>query len=66
MWTLLCNIPIARRMTLCFVHDDKGELRWSGKNVGAAFRWLHENDINEFHLEGVEPDQQFHVTMKPI
>jgi len=66
VWTLHCNIPIARRMTLCFVTDETGKLRWSGKNVGAAFRWLHEQDVHRFHLEGLDPDERFYVFMKPI
>ena len=65
MWTLLCNIPIARRRTLCFVEDEAGDLRWSGKTVGAALRWLHENDQEEIELQGVEDDQRFFVKFRP-
>ena len=61
MWTLLCNIPIARRRTLCFVLDDAGDLKWSGKSVGAALLWLHENDQDTVELHGVEADERFHV-----
>lgn len=65
-WTLLCNIPIARRRTLCFVEDDKHDLRWSGKSVGAALRWLHEQGHETIALHGVEEDQRFRVTFTPV
>jgi len=66
VWTLLCNIPIARRRTMCFVLDAEGDLRWSGKSVGAGFRWLHEQEHNCFRLEGTEPDERFEVKMSPV
>lgn len=65
-WTIHCNIPIARRRTLCFVEDHDGELRWSGKSVGAAFRFLHEAGIDSVELSGAEPGQQFFVQFRPI
>lgn len=65
-WTLLCNIPIARRRTLCFVLDHNEDLKWSGKSVGAALRWLHEQDRNEIEMHGVEPDERFHVQFRPV
>ncbi len=65
MWTLHCNIPIARRRTLCFVEDDAGELLWSGKTVGAALRWLHEQEIETITLYGTEEDERFAVNFRP-
>ncbi len=66
MWTLHCNIPIARRRTLCFVEDDAAALRWSGKTVGAALRWLHEQDRNAVELHGTEADERFRVDFRPV
>ncbi len=66
MWTLLAQIPIARRKTLTHVLDDAGDLRWSGKTVGAALRWLHENEIHAVELLGTEDDWQFFVQFRPL
>jgi len=66
MWTLLCNIPIARRRTMCFVEDDKQDLRWSGKTVGAALRWAHEQEIETINLYGTEEDERFRVDFRPL
>ena len=65
-WTLHCNIPIARRRTLCFVEDDDEILRWSGKTVGAALRWLHENDHSEIELHGAQTNERFYVNFRPV
>ena len=66
MWTLLAQVPIARRRTLCFVEDDKQDLRWSGKTVGAALRWLHEQDVHTVDLHGTEEDERFRVDFCPV
>ena len=66
MWTLLAQIPIARRKTLTHVLDDAGDLRWSGKTVGEALRWLHEQEIDAVELHGVEDDERFFVQFRPI
>ncbi len=66
VWKLLCNIPIARRRTLCFVEDDAGDLIWSGKSVGAALRWLYEQGTSEIQMHGIEEDQRFHVDFRPL
>jgi len=66
VWTLLCNIPIARRRTMCFVIDDDEDLKWSGKNVGAALRWVHETGIDQIELRGPEDDQRFFVQFRPV
>ena len=66
MWTLLCNIPIARRRTMCFVEDEDLVLRWSGKTVGAALRWLHEQDQNMIELCGPQENERFHVEFRPV
>ena len=66
MWTLLAQIPIARRKTLTHVLDDAGELKWSGKTVAAALRWLHEQDRDTVELHGVEDDERFRVHFQPL
>ncbi len=66
MWTLLCNIPIARRRTMCFVEDDAGDLLWSGKTTGAALRWLYEQDRIDVELHGTEDDERFAVRFRPL
>jgi len=66
VWTLHCNIPIARRRTMCFVEDESDILKWSGKTTGAALRWLHEHDRNQIELHGTEPDERFAVQFLPV
>ena len=65
MWTLIAQRPIARRKTLTHVLDDAGVLRWSGKTVGAALRYLHEQDRNTVELHGTEDDERFIVEFRP-
>ncbi len=66
MWTLLAQIPIARRKTLSHVLDDHDELKWSGKTVGAALRWLHEQDVHTVELCGTEDDERFFIQFRPV
>ncbi len=66
MWTLIAQRAIARRKTLCHVLDDAGDLRWSGNTVGAALRWLHEQEIDLVELHGTEPDERFKVHFQPL
>ena len=66
MWTLIAQRPIARRKTLTHVLDDAGELRWSGKTVAAALRWLYEQEIDLIELHGTEASERFKVHFQPL
>ena len=63
MWKLFCNVEVTRRQSLCHVVDDKGELKFSSKNVAPCIQYLLEHEINEFEMQGQEPEQKFLALM---
>lgn len=62
MLTLLTDVKLTRRQKMCFIVNDPEDLKWSGKNVDAAFNWLLENEHPIFRLEG--DDYQFVVSLR--
>lgn len=59
MYTLLCNVQITRRTSMCFVMNDEDALAWSGKSVYGAIEYLVENHKQQFILEGPNPEDRY-------
>jgi len=46
-----------------FVVDETGELKWSGKTIAGALRYLEAQGQVRFRLEGPEPDENFIIQL---
>lgn len=63
MYTIKADVQVQRRRRMCFVFDEHDQLRWSGKTVSGALKYLEEQDQVRFRLEGPGPDENFIIEL---
>ena len=62
MKTLMCNVLLTRRQEMCFIQDESGTLKWSGKQVHAAIGYLIDQGESEFLLVDGDDDPGIRLT----
>lgn len=64
MLTLHCNVLITRRREMCFVVDDAEVLQWSGRQVYGALEYVVNEGQTHCIVEGEDPKQRLHLTIR--
>ena len=66
MFSLLCNVKITRRQEMCFILDDDGTLKWSGRTTHAAITFLIDEGESSFELDAGDCEERLLLTARRV
>ena len=66
MVTMYVNVHVTRRKDFIIIQDGDENVLWTGQKTFAAFAWLLDAEIYNFHLSDGESEIRVMIGRKPV